>query len=53
MVAWSTLLMPIEGALIAQFLGFTGLYYVDTSKSRLHHLYYSLLISLPSSYIAC
>jgi hypothetical protein len=33
MVAWSTLLMPIEGALIAQFLGFTGLYYVDTSKT--------------------
>ncbi|KAF1834361.1 hypothetical protein BDW02DRAFT_550571 [Decorospora gaudefroyi] len=29
-VAWSTLLMPIEGALIAQFLGFVGLYYVDT-----------------------
>jgi hypothetical protein len=31
-VAWSTLLMPIEGALIAQFLGFTGLYYVDTRE---------------------
>ncbi|KAJ4371479.1 hypothetical protein N0V83_004696 [Neocucurbitaria cava] len=29
-VAWSTLLMPIEGALITQFLGFVGLYYVDT-----------------------
>lgn len=28
-VAWSTLLMPIEGALITQFLGFVGLYYVD------------------------
>lgn len=30
-VAWSTLLMPIEGALITQFLGFVALYYVDTS----------------------
>lgn len=30
MVAWSTLMMPVEGALIAQFLGFTALYYVDT-----------------------
>ena len=30
MVAWSTLLMPVEGALIGQFLGFVGLYYVDT-----------------------
>ncbi|XP_014561012.1 hypothetical protein COCVIDRAFT_34036 [Bipolaris victoriae FI3] len=30
MVAWSTLMMPIEGALITQFLGFTALYYVDT-----------------------
>jgi len=30
MVAWSTLLMPVEGALIGQFLGFLGLYYVDT-----------------------
>ncbi|CAO2655857.1 Nn.00g046600.m01.CDS01 [Neocucurbitaria sp. VM-36] len=29
-VAWSTLLMPIEGALITQFLGFVGLYYIDT-----------------------
>lgn len=29
-VAWSTLLMPIEGALITQFLGFVALYYVDT-----------------------
>lgn len=28
-VAWSTLLMPIEGALITQFLGFVALYYVD------------------------
>ncbi|KAI4658150.1 uncharacterized protein J4E79_007132 [Alternaria viburni] len=35
MVAWSTLLMPIEGALISQFLGFVGLYYVDTRVSRL------------------
>jgi len=33
MVAWSTLLMPIEGALISQFLGFVGLYYVDTRTS--------------------
>lgn len=31
-VAWSTLLMPIEGALITQFLGFVGLYYVDVGK---------------------
>ncbi|EDU45184.1 repeatdomain containing protein [Pyrenophora tritici-repentis] len=30
MVAWSTLLMPVEGALIGQFMGFLGLYYVDT-----------------------
>jgi hypothetical protein len=28
-VAWSTILMPIEGALITQFLGFVALYYVD------------------------
>lgn len=28
-VAWSTILMPIEAALIAQFLSFTALYYVD------------------------
>ncbi|KAF1911101.1 hypothetical protein BDU57DRAFT_462460 [Ampelomyces quisqualis] len=28
-VAWSTMLMPIEGALITQFLGFVALYYVD------------------------
>ena len=33
MVAWSTLLMPVEGALISQFLGFVALYYVDTRKS--------------------
>lgn len=32
-VAWSTLIMPVEGALIAQFLGFTALYYVDTRAS--------------------
>lgn len=31
-VAWSTLLMSIEGALITQFLGFVGLYFVDTRK---------------------
>lgn len=30
LVACSTLLMPIEYALISQFLGFMGLYYVDT-----------------------
>jgi hypothetical protein len=29
MVAWSTILMPIEGALITQFMGFVALYYVD------------------------
>ncbi|KAH9864142.1 hypothetical protein J1614_010076 [Plenodomus biglobosus] len=29
-VAWATLLMPIEGALIGQFIGFVALYYVDT-----------------------
>ncbi|KAF1944823.1 hypothetical protein EJ02DRAFT_79237 [Clathrospora elynae] len=29
-VAWSTLLMPVEGALITQFFGFVALYYVDT-----------------------
>ncbi|KAF2036718.1 hypothetical protein EK21DRAFT_83656 [Setomelanomma holmii] len=28
-VAWSTILMPIEGALITQFMGFVALYYVD------------------------
>jgi hypothetical protein len=32
MVAWSTLLMPVEGALISQFLGFVALYYVDTRE---------------------
>lgn len=32
-VAWSTLLMPIEGALITQFMGFVALYFVDTSTS--------------------
>lgn len=31
LVAASTLLMPIEGALITQFIGFVALYYVDTS----------------------
>jgi hypothetical protein len=30
MVAWSTILMPIEGALITQFMGFVALYYVLT-----------------------
>jgi len=30
LVAASTLLMPIEGALITQFIGFVALYYVDT-----------------------
>ncbi|CAI6318391.1 unnamed protein product [Periconia digitata] len=29
-VAWPTLLMPVEYALITQFVGFTVLYYVDT-----------------------
>jgi len=33
-IAWSTLLMPIEGALITQFMGFVGLYYVDTTVGR-------------------
>lgn len=28
-VAWSTILMPIEAALITQFMGFVALYYVD------------------------
>jgi len=32
-VAWSTLLMPIEGALITQFLGFVALYYVDVKAT--------------------
>jgi hypothetical protein len=35
MVAWSTILMPIEGALITQFLGFTALYYVDVRATLL------------------
>jgi hypothetical protein len=34
MVAWSTILMPIEGALITQFLGFTALYYVDVRATK-------------------
>jgi len=29
-VAWPTILMPVESALITQFLAFTMLYYVDT-----------------------
>ncbi|PVI04171.1 hypothetical protein DM02DRAFT_640207 [Periconia macrospinosa] len=29
-IAWPTLLMPFEYALISQFLGFVALYYVDT-----------------------
>ncbi|KAH8730880.1 hypothetical protein GQ44DRAFT_605704 [Phaeosphaeriaceae sp. PMI808] len=28
-VAWSTIMMPIEAALITQFMGFVALYYVD------------------------
>ncbi len=41
-VAWSTLLMPIEGALITQFLGFVGLYYIDVravSRGWVPHWY--------------
>jgi hypothetical protein len=34
MVAWSTILMPIEGALITQFLGFVALYYVDVRAAK-------------------
>jgi len=34
LVAASTLLMPIEGALITQFIGFVALYYVDTSTLK-------------------
>jgi hypothetical protein len=33
-VAWPTTLMPVEYALIAQFLAFNGLYYADTRASR-------------------
>lgn len=33
-VAWPTTLMPVEYALITQFLAFTGLYYSDTRASR-------------------
>lgn len=29
-VAWPTILMPVEHALVTQFLAFTALYYVDT-----------------------
>lgn len=29
-VAWPTLLMPVNAALIAQFAAFTGLYFIDT-----------------------
>jgi hypothetical protein len=34
-VAWPTILMPIEHALITQFLAFTFLYYADT-KATVH-----------------
>jgi len=30
MVAWPTIFLPIEGALTAQFLAFTGLYFADS-----------------------
>ncbi|TLD21662.1 hypothetical protein E2P81_ATG08250 [Venturia nashicola] len=33
-VAWPTTLMPVEYALITQFLAFTSLYYADTRASR-------------------
>ena len=33
-VAWPTTLMPVEYALIAQFLAFNALYYADTRASR-------------------
>jgi hypothetical protein len=44
MVAWSTLLMPIEGALISQFLGFVALYYVDTRKFCDRHLFVCIVL---------
>lgn len=50
MVAWSTLLMPVEGALIGQFLGFVGLYYVDTRTLFSHRLHPSPLIITPRYY---
>jgi hypothetical protein len=34
-VAWSTILMPIEGALITQFMGFVALYYVDVRATKM------------------
>lgn len=34
-VAWSTILMPIEGALITQFFGFVALYYVDVRATKM------------------
>lgn len=33
-VAWPTTLMPVEYALITQFLAFTSLYYADTRAAR-------------------
>jgi hypothetical protein len=33
-VAWPTTLMPVQYALIAQFLAFNALYYADTRASR-------------------
>lgn len=31
-IAWPTMLMPLESALITQFLAFTGLYFVDARQ---------------------
>lgn len=31
-IAWPTMLMPLEPALITQFLAFTGLYFVDSRQ---------------------
>lgn len=31
-IAWPTMLMPLEPALITQFLAFTGLYFVDSQQ---------------------
>ena len=34
MIAWPTVLMPVEYALITQFLAFTFLYYADTRATH-------------------
>ena len=33
-LAWPTILLPTNFALIVQFLGFTGMYYADSAATR-------------------